>query len=250
MELVGLWRYPVKSMQGEPLNRGELGRIGIDGDRRWAVQDAETGRILSAKREGRLLMARAATRHTVLISLPTGDRIMGAGTRTDAILSRWLERPVHLVEADLQTTPTFESQADETDDDSDTVTWQGPPGAFVDSSPVHLLTTASLRALRCQRSDLDWQVSRFRPNLLIEVPGDERVEDAWVGRHCSVGEVEVEIFKPCGRCVMTTRAQPGGVTRQLGVLTHLNRAAEGTLGVLGRVVRPGLISLHDPVAIN
>jgi uncharacterized protein YcbX len=250
VEILGLWRYPVKSMQGEPREVVEVGPSGIAGDRRWGVQVAESGRILSAKREGRLLLAEARINHTVAISLPSGDCLSGVGSATDAALSGWLERPVRLVESDPDSTPTFESQAVDADDASDSITWQGRPGGFVDSSPVHLLTTASLRAVRNQRPDLDWQVRRFRPNLLIDAPGDERVEDAWIGHRCLVGSVELEIFKLCGRCVMTTRIQPGGLERQLGVLRHLSDVADGNFGVMGRVVRPGPIALHDPVTVD
>jgi uncharacterized protein YcbX len=198
-----------------------------------------------------LLLAEAATTETVTISLPSGQRLSGVGAATDAALSDWLERPVRLVEADPDSTPTFESQSDQMDDESGTVTWQGRAGSgFVDSSPVHLVTTASLRAVRNQRPDLDWQVRRFRPNLLIDAAGDERVEDAWIGHRCSIGAVELEIIKACERCAMTTRMQPGGVDRQPGVLAHLFRAAEGTFGVLGRVVRPGSIDLHAPVTVD
>jgi uncharacterized protein YcbX len=237
-------------MQGEPLVTAEFTASGIAGDRRWGVQVEESRRILSAKRDGRLMMAMASTAATVVISLPSGCRLTGAGPGTDAALSGWLERPVRLVEAEEQTTPTFESQADMTDDASRTVTWQGRPGSFVDSSAVHLVTSASLRAVRRQRPDLDWRVARFRPNLLVDAPGDERIEDSWVGRRCVIGGGELEIVKPCTRCVMVTRPQPGGLDRQPGVLSHLSSSAEGCLGVLARVVHPGAVSLHDPVRVE
>jgi len=38
-----LRRYPVKSMQGERLERIVLGPGGLEGDRRFAVIDTETG---------------------------------------------------------------------------------------------------------------------------------------------------------------------------------------------------------------
>jgi uncharacterized protein len=255
VELVGLWRYPVKSMQGEALEVAELGPAGLADDRRWGVQAAESGRILSAKREGRLLTASATTDETVVISLPSGESLVGVGAATDAALSGWLERPVRLVEAESEAVPTFESQADEADDASGTVTWEGRRGAFVDSSPIHLVTTATLRAVASQRPDLDWRLARFRPNLLVDVAGDERVEDTWVGRRCRVGAVELEILKPCQRCVMVTRPQPGRLGsgqlgRQLGVLTHLSRMAEGTLGVLARVVRAGAVTLDAAVTLD
>jgi uncharacterized protein YcbX len=255
VELAGLWRYPVKSMQGEALVAAEVGWTGLAGDRRWGVRVEGSGTILSAKREGRLLMARATTAptetngQTVLISLPSGQQVAGMGTGTDAALSAWLGRSVTLVEASGEI-PTFASQADDTDDGSSTVTWTGRPGAFVDSSPVHLLTTASLRAVRAERPDVDWQVARFRPNLLVDVSGEGRLEDAWIGRRCAVGEVELEIVKPCSRCVMVTRAQRGGLDRQFSVLSHLSSTPGRSFGVLGRVVQPGPISLRASVTLT
>jgi uncharacterized protein YcbX len=249
MRIVGLWRYPVKSMQGETVEVAELGAFGIAGDRRYGVQLEESGRILSAKRDGRLLTARATTTDSVRLSLPTGETLDGPGPSTDRALSSWLERSVRLVEATNEV-PTFESQVDPLDDASASATWQGSPGALFDSSPLHVLTTASLRAMALQRPDLDWSVARFRPNLVVDVAGDERVEDAWVGRRCSVGEVRLEIIKPCERCVMVTRPQPGGLDRELGVLTHLSHVADGSLGVLALVARPGTVALSEPVSLD
>ena len=205
----------------------------------------------SSRRSGKVACSQPGltSLETVVIFLPSGQSLLGLGTDTDATLSAWLERPVRLVDAGDGAVPTFERQADDADDNSATATWQGHPGVFVDSSPVHLMTTASLRAVASQRPDLDWRVSRFRPNLLIDTPGDGRTEDAWVGRRCSVGDVELEIVKPCTRCVMVTRPQPDGVERQVGVLTHLSRAAEGTLGALARVVRPGVVNIGASVTV-
>ena len=248
MQLIGLWRYPVKSMQGEALETAEVLAHGISGDRRYGVQATESGRILSAKREGRLLTASATGAGHIV--LPTGESLDGPGDATDAALSAWLQRPVRLVEASGERIPTFESQLDAADDASESVTWQGRPDAFVDSSPIHVLTTATLRAVAAQRPDIDWRLARFRPNLVVDTPGDERVEDGWVGRRCSVGVVELEIIKPCERCVMVTRRQPGGLERQLGVLTHLARVSGSTLGVLARVVRIGTVSVGAPVTLD
>ncbi len=250
MELVGLWRYPVKSMQGERLDSVEMEPVGVAGDRRYGVRADASGWILSAKREGRLLAAHSSSGDPVRILLPTGVSLHGQGPATDAALSAWLQRPVRLVRASHEEVPTFESQADDTDDDSASTTWPGHRGVFVDSSAVHLLTTASLRAVSAQRPDLDWRVERFRPNLLVDAAGDERIEDDWVGRRCSVGDVELEIVKPCQRCVMITRRQPGGFDRQLGVLTHLARTAHTTLGVLARVTRPGPLAVGAPVSVD
>src|SRR5213592_4110788 len=47
--VVGLWRYPVKSMLGEELNASEVTERGLVGDRRFALRDRETSKVVGAK---------------------------------------------------------------------------------------------------------------------------------------------------------------------------------------------------------
>src|SRR5437773_11465771 len=47
--VIGLWRYPVKSMMGEELNAAEVTERGLVGDRQFAVVDASTGKVAGAK---------------------------------------------------------------------------------------------------------------------------------------------------------------------------------------------------------
>ena len=44
-----MWRFPVKSMRGERVDQADIGEAGFAGDRAYAVLDAETGKIASAK---------------------------------------------------------------------------------------------------------------------------------------------------------------------------------------------------------
>lgn len=251
MKVAALWRYPVKSMQGETRDSVEIAEGGIRGDRRFGVLDVRSGTIVSAKRDGRLLQARAMLAGVELtVRLPTGETALGTGPSVDAALGAWLGRPVHLVEATPDGRGTFENPIDFEDDDSDAVRWEGPPGSFVDSNPLHLLTTASLRAVAAERPDLRWDVLRFRPNILIEASGDDLVEMAWVGRRVRLGQVELEIRKPCSRCVMTTRAQPGGIPRELDVLRHVNASHGSNLGVLARVTRGGRVDVGQSLTVG
>ena len=59
MRVSEIWRFPVKSMQGERLERAEIGPVGIEGDRAWALFDVGTGAHLTARREPELLFASA-----------------------------------------------------------------------------------------------------------------------------------------------------------------------------------------------
>jgi uncharacterized protein YcbX len=54
------WRYPVKSMQGQPRSGLSITAAGVEGDRAWALIDIAANRILSAKRTAALLGARAS----------------------------------------------------------------------------------------------------------------------------------------------------------------------------------------------
>ncbi len=47
--IVSLWRYPVKSMQGEELNASAVGERGLLGDRAFALIDGAEGKVASAK---------------------------------------------------------------------------------------------------------------------------------------------------------------------------------------------------------
>ena len=44
-----LWRFPVKSMLGERLDRVDLTERGVFGDRAYALVDVDTGKVVSAK---------------------------------------------------------------------------------------------------------------------------------------------------------------------------------------------------------
>ena len=251
MHVTGLWRYPVKSMRGEPMEQLQVTQRGVVGDRRFGVLDPATGTIISAKKDGRLLGARAMLAGIELtIRLPTGETALATGPAVDAALSAWLDRPVHLVEARPDGRGTYQMPVDFEDDWSEPVSWQGPLGTFVDSAPVHVLTTATLRAVASERPDLQWDVARFRPNILIEAPGEELVEQRWIARRIRLGETELAVFKACSRCVMTTRSQPRGIERQLDILRHVNAVHESQLGVLARVVTPGQVACGQSVVVT
>jgi uncharacterized protein len=58
-EVVQLWRYPIKSLGGENVERAEVSRRGVLGDRLWAVRDLQRDITASARRLPVLLTATA-----------------------------------------------------------------------------------------------------------------------------------------------------------------------------------------------
>jgi uncharacterized protein YcbX len=250
MKLAAIWRHPVKSLQGEQLSNAEVENDGVRSDRCWGIRDERTDKILTARREPQLLHAAAALGQSGQpeLSLPHGTRCLGVGATTDAALSAWLGRPVSLVPAATSQGATAEYFADATDDDSPAREWTMPVGRFVDNMPVLLLTTASLRAGSVSHPGGCWDVRRFRPNLLVEVEGDEWLEDSWCHQTVRVGEVELVPRQPCVRCTMVTRAQPG-LERDLEIYRSLARDHGSNLGVWATVRTPGSVNVGDPVRV-
>jgi uncharacterized protein YcbX len=254
-EIVGvvreLWRFPVKSMQGERVERGVLTATGLEGDRRYGVRDAETGKVLTAKRYGALLdaAARTTTDGSVVITLPDGVEVAADDAAVHDAISAWLGRPCRL-EAPAEAGAEFEMSFDAEHPDENTFVWPCAPGTYLDLAGAHLLTTASIAAAEALGADSTWDVRRFRPSALIETgAGGGFVEDAWVGRDVEVGEAVVHVDMPTVRCPMPTRAQPGGLERDLRIAATLRDHHDNNLGVYGTVTTTGDVAVGDPVTL-
>ncbi len=231
LTLTQIWRYPVKSLGGEQLESAMLGERGIEGDRAWGLRQLSTGLTLTARRRPELLFASARiVDGDVVITLPDGSE-----TADDVVLSSWLGEDVALIAASDESA-TYETPIDaEHEDAAPWVSWNGPVGSFHDSgrSRVSLVSTDSLG---------NWDIRRFRTNLVVEGGG----EDDLVGSTLSIGRADVMINKPIDRCVMVTRPQPG-LERDLDVLRTINRDRNTFLSIGGTIVTAGRIGLGDRV---
>ena len=86
-------------------------------------------------------------------------------TSLDDELSGWLGRAVTLKAADPSEPAGYQMNVDATDDASPMVDLPCPPGTLFDALPVHLLSTASLRAMGTRHPEGEWDVRRFRPAI-------------------------------------------------------------------------------------
>jgi uncharacterized protein YcbX len=202
MGVLAIWRYPVKAMLGELLDAVAIGPRGCEGDRRWIVVDALTGERIANKRgrtDPRLRACRAELldasdeRPPLRITLPDGSTLEGA--QIEAALSELLERRVRLERSDAPADGRFATT-----------------GAFHDLAPIHLITTGTLAHLRAAAPESDWDVRRFRPNLVLDdgPDGGPFAEDALLGgRLQAPSGLELTVGLPTPRCVVPTRAQEG-----------------------------------------
>ena len=252
LRVAELWRYPVKSLLGEGLPTLQVIGDGVDGDRAWGIQDCGDGRILTARREPRLLFASsriAPHSGAPVITLPDGQEFTGPGATTDAALSAWLGKPVTLVAAAEQDASRAEYFADATDDSSRAIEWTMPKGRFVDAFPLLIMTTAGLRGSAAAYSRGTWDVRRFRPNILLQLDGEGWLEDAWADRQLGIGSTQLIPRRRCIRCTMVTRAQPR-LERDVNIYKTLYQSHGGEAGMWTQVVQAGIVSEGDAVRIE
>jgi uncharacterized protein YcbX len=267
--VVGLWRYPVKSMMGEELNAAEVTERGLVGDRRFAVVDAATGKVAGAKNPrkwGNFFDFRAAYVEppqresklpTVRLTLPDGTVVTSEQPDLTQILSGALGREVVFAEAE-NGDESSAAQAEEYWPDMegldyrDTVTeWELPSGTFFDLAVVHLLTTATIERLRALNPEGRFEVRRFRPNIVVSTEPDEQgfVENDWVDHTIAIGdEVRLRITGPCPRCVMITLPQ-GDLPKDAGILRTAAQHNHANVGVYADVIAGGTIRRGDPVTL-
>jgi uncharacterized protein YcbX len=228
--VAALTRYPVKSLEGEALQRADVDARGLVGDRTWCVR-TEDGFIGSGKSTRRFrrvggLLALAATGRPAgppAVRFPDGALHVAGTPAADAALAAHTGRPV-----------TFSAESHVSN---------------FDDGPVHLVTTSSLRRLADVLGD-EADPRRFRANLVLDTPGlDGLPEHGWLGRRVAVGEVLLEVVAAMPRCVMVTMAT-ADLDDDHRVLKAVHAVAGGDLGVVARVVRPGSVGLGDAVRLG
>jgi uncharacterized protein len=269
-----VFRYPVKSMLGIPVEAASLRDSGVTGDRRWALVDTTTGKVASAKQPRlwrRLLQVRVeqpGEGAQVVMVLPDGTRLVAGAPGTDRALSQFLDRPVEMRSARHAGAEIDRAVPDEVLErgvDADVgatlvqLSGQTPGHGFVDLAPVHLVTTGTLDAIAAVTGRrVDPRV--LRPNLLLTTPeANAYVENDWVGAQVTVGEqVRLQVFKPTARCAVPT-LQHGDVPADPDVLRTLaqhNRIpVEGlgalpSAGVYAKVLTGGTVHPGDPVQVH
>lgn len=215
MRLSALYRYPLKSGQGESLQQITLDKLGLDGDRRWMLVDEASGRFLTQRAVARMSQLSAlynerggltlsAPGHSAIdVAVPGADaelrgvtiwrdtlRVPDAGAEAAAWVSDFVGKPTRLVQVPLERARATEAGYGKDDDQV----------AFADGFPLLLIGQASLEDLS-QRVGRPLEMLRFRPNLVIE-GSSAYAEDGW--KRVRIGDIEFRLVKPCARCILTT----------------------------------------------
>jgi uncharacterized protein YcbX len=208
MYVAEVWRYPVKSMAGERLERAELREDGIAGDRVVYVRGS-SGQVLTSRTRPGLL-----GRHAVLG--PDGEPLVDG-------------RPWY------------------SDDVAADVRAAAGPGASLarydgisrfDVLPLLVATDGAISAFGEDRR-------RLRPNFVIGGV-DGLAERDWEGRTMRVGPALVGVRDLRARCIMTT-FDPDTLAQDTEVLRRIGREFGGRLALNCFVIRGGTVAVGDPV---
>ena len=236
--LTNIWRYPVKSMQGQSLESTLITSFGIPGDRGWAVVETQTGKTASAARYPQLLNCKATyrtepadrapdeTSSEVLIEFENGDKLSSQDPKLNKRLSDVLG-----TECTLTACPT--------------------PTHFIDDSPVNLLTRASLRQMQSFTPPSILDPRRFRPNFLFEDSQKYTgfIEFDWSGKNLKLGSAALGSIYPCVRCIMTTHPQME-LPQDSNIMKTMLRESNKNLSIYASVETEGHAKVGDMLGFS
>lgn len=286
----GLWRFPVKSMSGEQIEQAELSGRGIAGDRAYALIDADSGKVVSAKSvklfpgilNCQATFVEPPNSHSepppVRIVLPDGVTVTSDSSDVERILSEHFRRNITLATSapddftiDMYHPDLGDGYPAERRDvvadqklGSAFFAERGLPspveaGLFFDLFPISVLTTSSLDRLNELQPQSRFDQRRFRMNVIVNANETGFVENDWVGRELAIGDdVKLRVAMPDSRCVMTTLAQDDLAkdTNILRALAQHNKVQIGDVGqfpcvgVYAEVEAPGVIRKGDQVKLT
>jgi uncharacterized protein YcbX len=230
-----VFRYPVKSMAGEQVERAMLGLNGVEGDRRLAfLRDTSASGFpwLTAGKLPSLVRYRpvrdgagdpaALPTH---VEAPDGEVLDLWGDSLREAISRAFGEPVRLVRVDR--------------------------GIF-DEASVSVIAASTVDEI-ARLAGVPSDVRRFRPNVLVETAeGRPFEEDDWVGSMLSFGSASgaaVAAVSRDVRCAMINLHPESGETSP-EVLKAVVHANDNNAGIYAAAVRAGAIAVGDPVFLG
>jgi uncharacterized protein YcbX len=235
-QIEALFRYPVKSMRGEPLDAATLGWNGIDGDRRLAFRRLDDRGGFPWLSAGQLpdLISFAPLRREEAngeelpthVRTPAGEEMPLFGEALAAEVGRRYGSPVQMMQLNH--------------------------GIF-DEASISVITSDTVREIgRLAGRSAD--IRRFRPNIVVRstraIPFEE---DQWVGGVLTFGEANetpaVAVTMRDLRCSMVN-FDPDGGSSAPEMMKACVRANQNNAGIYATVTRIGRLAIGQTIVLH
>ncbi len=224
-----IYRYPVKSMAGEVVERCDLTEFGLSGDRLYAFESsgAPSGMLRLTSRERReMLRYHPMLRPdgSVEVRVPTGERFYIDSPAMLAYLTG------HLPDANkLLLTRASNPQTD--------------------VRPLSLISVQTVRQLSIEMGQ-KIDPRRFRANLYLDLPETPFGEDSYVGLTLRIGSTAtICIRERDPRCRFVTYDPEEPLLDPLfSLMKLLDRLHQGKAGVYATIQTPGPIQAGDAIS--
>jgi len=231
-----IFRYPVKSMAGEPLDVAGLGWHGIEGDRRLAfrrMDDRGGFPWLTASKLPDLLLftpqrgaGAAPPEVPTHVRTPDGRRLPVFGEELAAEVGRRYGAPLQMMQ------------------------WRH--GIF-DEACISVIATDTIREIS-HLAGVSPDVRRFRPNILVRLLRSAPFqEEDWLGGVLWFGEEAdapaVTVTMPDIRCSMLN-LDPDSASPNPEVLKVVVRVNQNHAGIYGAVTRIGRLAVGQAVLLH
>ncbi len=240
-QVEAIFRYPVKSMGGEPLEAAELGWHGLEGDRRLAfrrMNDRSGFPWLTATKLPDLLLFAPQRREDgapgelpTHVRTPDGEAMPVFGEELAMEVGRRYGAPVQMM--------------------------QLRHGIFDDAS-ISVIASETVREIgRLAGRSFDVQsldVRRFRPNVVVRLlrPAPFQ-EDEWLGGVVSFGEGDdapaISVTMRDVRCSMVN-LDPDSASAAPEVMKAVVRANQNNAGIYGTVTRIGQLAVGQTIFLR
>lgn len=231
-----IFRYPVKSMRGEPLEVANLGWHGLEGDRRLAFRrmDERSGfPWLNATRLPGLILYTPCQRADgaegnlpTHVRTPDGEEMPIFGEDLAADVSRRYGAPVEMM--------------------------QLRHGIFDDAS-ISVIALDTVREIG-RLAGLSPDVRRFRPNVVVRLLRSVPFQEGeWLGSVLSFGEGDeapaIAVTMHDVRCSMVN-LDPDSASPAPEVLKAVVRANQNNAGIYGAITRIGRLAVGQAVILR
>jgi len=262
MKVSALYNYPVKSLGGIKLKTAKVEKRGLENDRRFMFIDKENN-FVTARTQNKLGGIDVVIKNDELIftnnhnnsnvvqpivisSKKINSTIWDSKSNChfidNNVIDEWISdfigediRLVYMADDDIRVVNQKYAKPDEI-------------VSFADGFPLLVTNTKSLEDLN-SRMDENVNMSRFRPNIVIEgnIPWEE---DNW--EKIKIGDVIIRLAKPCARCVVTTINPDTGIkgVEPLHTLSKFRKVGNKVMfGINSLAEKLGTINVGDSVEL-